>query len=314
MKVDARDRLLDIWSVSKAMTWAQCPRRFFLRYVQRLKLPSERDFAPVLRGRGVHAGQEHDNYAKLRGEALRVQDVLDCAVAAFEEEREREGVTGREAPTDGFAEEHRTQLERFEASGARGRIRPIEGMVEAHFEIDVVPHEARPFTAEGYVDVVSAREDGSRCVVDYKTGARAMTDKDAEGNSQLGLEALGAEAAAMQFVSFVAGRRQRPTAKATQEIPYSQEKAEATLGWMAAVVEEARRALKTGDFPRCSPQCFWCSPKACEFYRECYGPCKAAQTKVQTIRPVGTLPVADWRLSLAGRKEARRAADERSAS
>ncbi len=308
MKVElSPDWLRDYFSHSKLAAFGRCPTYAMLRYVQRLKLPSERALYPLLVGRAVHGGQETDAYAKLRGEALSVSQVLDAAVAEFEAEREKEELAPKDAPVDPFATEHKTQLEIFEKSGERARIQPMPGSIEAPYKVHLKLPGQEPAILEGYTDLVSVTDAGDRETVEIKSGARAKTEKEAEESHQLALEALGAEARYTKIVNFVAGKRQKPTTRVTKPVEATIERVEKALQWVANTVTAFRAALKSGVWPRCAPGVWWCSAKTCEYYGTCYPRTdKLTPVKVVKIEPVGSLPPADWRHSLAGKAEAAR--------
>jgi RecB family exonuclease len=292
------DYLLDKFSLTKCQCFSLCPAKFFWRYVRKEKEPAS---WALLFGRAVHGGQEADNYAKLRGERLTVGQVLDASVAELEAEAEKEEM---KTDIDVFAEEHRSQLVKFEESGARAKIRPAPGSVEARFAFELdIEDQKRPAVVEGFVDVVSVSDEGQRCVVDYKSAGRPVSEKEAEAHLQLGLEALGAEAAGGAVVTFVKAGKQKPTTKVTPMVAMTEEKKGRVLTYLANTITEIRDALKAGSFPKCSPTSFMCGA-GCAYYRRCY-PQQAVEKLVTVVKfsPVGTLPAEDWRMSLAGRNE-----------
>jgi hypothetical protein len=302
--MDVMNYLFDKFSFSKLSTFSKCPRRAFYRYVMRKKEPPN---VALLFGRAVHNGQETDNYEKLKGRVLPVKQVLEAATESYGEEARDAGLP---VDVDDFVGAHGRQLEVFEASGERAKIRPIPGTVEAAFEISLLVGDGEgPKTKaiiEGFTDVVSESDSG-RVAVDYKTTSRPISTRDAEANIQLGLEAIGAQAAAAQIVSFVKPGKQKATAKVTAPIVTTQKRWEKVLAFLADTIHSFRKCLKSGDFPRCDPSCHWCSPEACEFYSLCF-PDKVVGLErwiqITDLKPAGTLPPADWRMSKAGLKEA----------
>jgi hypothetical protein len=307
--VDKTDWIADKWSYSKAACFSKCPRKCFYKYVTKKK---ESVSAALLFGRGAHDGQETDAYAKLRGELLPIKQVLEAAVAGFEHEKKETGLL--HASTDEFVAEHKKQLEIYESTGERAKIVPVPGTVEAMFQIDIdvgggdAPKVAA--TVEGFTDVVSQNpETGVRTAVDYKTAGRPVSDVEAENHLQLMLEAVGAGAGSAKIVTFVKHQKQKPTCKVTGEVPVTEERWQKVLAWLADTIHGFRRCLKSGDFPKCSPECFWCGPQWCDFYQLCY-PTHLEDLgnwiEVKEIRPAGTLPVQEWRESLAGKQQRER--------
>lgn len=295
MKIN--DWLASVFSFSKLSTFSRCPRKAFYRNVMKKKEDGA-DF--FLIGRAAHKGQELDNKAKLRGERWSTKQVLDAAVTALEEGVREGGVS---VGIDSFAAEHERQLESFEKSGERGRVCPAPGSVEAMFRVGLEvanPDGVKtPASIEGFVDVVSVDErTGRRTVVDYKTGGRPMSAKDAEASLQLGLYATAAGAEEGKIVNFVKGARQKPTTIVTEPARNSQAKWESTLAWFAETISSFRRCLKTGDWPKCDPSVYWCSKTACSFHGLCYPEKHEGLEKlvqVTKIEPPGSLPEPTWR-------------------
>lgn len=303
--------LTDKFSFSKISCFSQCPRRFFYRYVMRKR---EATSPWLLFGRGVHGGQETDNLAKVRGERLSVGQVLDSAVAEFEEEA-RKNETGLDL-VDAFVGEHRRQLEVYEESGERGRVVPVPGTVEGTFQIDLMVGSGdgpkAPAVLEGFTDVVSQESpEAPRKLIDYKSAGRPTSEREVAEHLQLGLEAIGGEAAEFGVVTFVKGGKQKPTTKVSKAYPMTQTRWEKILAWLAEGIWGIRRAIKSGDFPKCHPSAHYCSAEACDFFKLCY-PEKQSDlhkwVEIGEIRPSGSLPSAEWRMSLAARKEAEKAA------
>lgn len=290
------DYLFDRWSFSKCSTAATCLRKFFLRYVMKVRSPS----APwLLGGRAVHKGQETDNNAKLAGKELKIGQVHECAVEALKEYSRDEGC---KVDVDRFAEEHNIQLGVFETSGERAKINPVAGSVEAPFEMDLevgdTEHGKKPAVLEGFVDVVSMdHETEQRELVDYKTAGRPTSQKEAEEHVQLALEAVGSEAGASKIVTFVKHQKQKPTARVTQPVATSKEQFAKALQFVADQIHAGRRAMETGDFPKCDPKSIACMRgKNCEYGHLCYGADDLKDfIEVKAIRPVGTVPQPDWR-------------------
>lgn len=277
-------------SWSKLSTFAKCPRKAYYLYVQRYKPPPTE---ALLRGRGAHYGQEIDNTSKLAGEVLPIGQVLDAAVYAYEEEGGKS--------VDFFAKEHKAQLDTFEKSGERSQICPVPGTVESHFRIELeVPREEeeKPLTAcvEGFVDVLSLNEEGGKSVVDYKTVARPHTLNDVRTDLQFALYAEGACADSVKVVDFVKYVKQHPTTRVIGPVaPASKNK---LFTFLTDTIGSFLRCVKDGHWPKCAPTCYWCSPKACEFYDKCYG--SESKLKVTKLEPAGTLPTPDWRKKIQG--------------
>lgn len=287
-----KDILTDMFSFSKLMAFAKCPRYAFYRYVARVKTPPE-EYLKV--GRAVHAGQEWDNRARAAGQPTSRSEVLDRAVSAYEEE------CG--ADLDHFREDHGAQLEKFWKSGERDKLCPEPGSIEAPFEIDVAvtadpqSEPMVPATIQGFVDLVSVEEQG-RTVVDYKTVARPVSDKEAANSLQNQLYTEGAKADGSKNVSFVKAGRQKSGSKVTAVVRSSVELSMRLWTVVADTITSFRKNCKSGDWPKCAPQCFWCGSGSCEFYKLCYPKNSGVVGKyiqLGEIREVGTLEMPEWR-------------------
>lgn len=287
------DWVREKFSFSKMACFAQCPRKAFLRYVMRQKQERAEFF---IYGDATHSGQEHDNTERIAGRRPPRKEVLDRAAQTYKEQKG--------ADLDGFVRDHDIQLEKFWSSGERDRIQPVKDTVEGVFQVqvDVTPdpdeEETKPALIEGYVDVVSQNEDDTRSVVDYKTMGRAVSDIEAAKSDQLALYQLGSQVEKGRVVSFIKRGRQKPGAKVTKDRTVSESRLTRLMTFIADAIGGFRRALKTGDWPKCSPSCHWCGPDVCEFYSTCY-PAKDPElekyVKVVEVKPTGSLPQPEWR-------------------
>jgi hypothetical protein len=292
-----KDILSDMFSFSKLMAFAKCPRYAFYRYVARLREPSE-DF--FIKGRAVHDGQEFDNRERCKGKRWTIPVILDRAVTRYEEEGGAE--------VDAFRIEHEKQLEKYWKIGARDRLHPLRESIEAPFEIDVEvtsdpgSEPKRPATVQGFVDVVSEEDLGQpepdKVVVDYKTVARPVSDTEARESLQNHLYIVGAEVGHARNVSFVKEGRQKAGAKETCVVEGSTRMLKYLLTVLSDNITSFRKNLKSGDWPKCAPNCFWCKEGSCGFYDKCYpkkNPDLHKFVEITRVRPVGTLEMPEWR-------------------
>jgi CRISPR/Cas system-associated exonuclease Cas4 (RecB family) len=288
----------EMFSFSKLNTFSCCPRKYWYRYI----LGRRESSAAQIYGRAVHFGQEVDCYNKLEGRRLPRATILDAAVDKLKEEADKERVR---PDTDTFVKEHERQLEVFEESGERDRINPVAGTVEAPFEMRVsvgnpeTGEKEAEATIQGFVDVVSQNpRTGEKTIVDYKTAVKPVYPKMADDNLQFGLYILGAPADSLKVVNFVKSGKQKPTTKVTRPTVMSEPRRTKLMTWLSDTIKSVRRAIRTGDWPRCSPTCHWCSPNACDFHGLCY-PDKDTDLpkliQIEEIRPVGTVERPAWR-------------------
>lgn len=297
-QTEVTDWLSGKFSFSKVHTAFGCMRKFFYRYVMKMKDAASPWFVV---GQAVHTGQEADNNAKLEGKGLTLKQTLDAAVSKLEEARAEGGWKPKDIPTDPFVAEHTAQLEAYKRSGEWDKVYPAPGSVEAPFEIIAKvgdpEHGLEPAVIEGFVDVVSVDEEGNRKVIDYKTAGRPTKQSEADGHIQLALEAIGAQAAAGQITTFVKTGKQKPTTKVTEPTPSTEERGKLALKHMADGIHAIRRAVKTGDFPKCDPAAYYCQHgRGCEFGRLCFNTSDLKEfIQVEKLRPVGSLETPEWR-------------------
>lgn len=279
------------FSFSKLYTLTQCAQKAFLRYV--LGLPDDTRY--LIAGKGVHLGQQTDNEGKVEGKDLTVKQVLDAAVEGVREEATKRSVA---VDLDSFAKDHQTQLQRLRDRGWRDQIVPVKGTIEAPFTIGLKIQDEKDAKILGFVDVVSQREENDkRRVVDYKSGARPVYQGDAQSSLQFALYQLGAKAPESQVISFVRSGRQKATVHRTAPVELSQVRVNKLLGWLEDAIKLWRSCLKSGFWPRCSPNAHYCSDHACAYYGRCY-PKEGRPVQfisLGEIKPVGTLPIPEWR-------------------
>lgn len=289
--VDDKNWLESEFSFSKLYCAVQCPQKAFLRYV--LGLPDDTSY--LVSGKAIHFGQQTDNEAKLEGRDLTVGQVLDAAVDCVKEEAAKHEVS---VEVDTFAKDHKAQLEVFRERGWRDEIVPVPGTIEAPFEIQVKMEGGADAKLTGFVDAVSQRgPDQTRRVIDYKSGARPVYQGDAQSSLQFALYQLGAKAPESQVVSFVRAGRQKATVHRTEPVELTQPRVNKLLAWLEDAITLWRTCLKSGYWPRCSPQAHYCSASACAYYSRCY-PAAGRERKVLQlgqVKPVGTVPVPEWR-------------------
>ena len=264
-------------SYSSLSVFESCPRRYELRYVERV--PGEVEPAQFALGSAVHKAFEAYGRARMAaGASGTPQPGFDMAWAAFTEALEASGCTPDEIAR--FRERGAPILERFIECD-----RPCEAdiiTVEAGFGLELGEPEwleaqggpAEPARARlvGYIDRVNRRPDGSIEVIDYKTcspWAQEWVDRDlqltayafaaAEGALRDPATGLPLPAAARLGIYF-----------AEAGITLWTTRSEADLAAFRERLGAAIRTIRAADFPA-QPRpgaCRWCE------YR---GTCPSAQ-------------------------------------
>jgi len=281
------------FSFSKLWTFYQCPWKFHLKYIQKFK-----DDGPALvGGKGIHAGQEADNLAKLAGRDMGMREVLEVAAETVKHEGALRGIT---VNLDTFVRDHTAQLEKWYTLGWRDKVRPVPGTVEGAFRIELgfkdplTGEPDPPALFQGFVDVVS-QEGAVRTVIDYKSGGRPVRQKLAEDNLQFVGYAMAGKAPFVQVISFVRGERQKPTVQRTTPILTTEERVRKFLRFVEYGIRGVRTALKGGSFPRCSPSAYYCGQGGCAFFALCYpGKIENRFVSVEKIIPVGECAEPEW--------------------
>lgn len=299
MKVEApTDFLLDKFSVSKLGTFSLCPRKAYYRYVARRD--AEPPGYPIVAGNAMHEAMEADAYGKLDNRPLSIRDLHDAAVKAFEVQAVRardQGAALAPSLTDTFASDSAKMLGKFEETGIRAGLVPVEGMVEAPFRIGVAV-DGRPATIEGFIDLGSQIEDAEGVrVIDYKVVGRPVSQKEAATHSQLLLEIYAAGAVDGAIVNFVKTGQQKATAKQTPPVSLGANQAQALVEALGRQIFEFRRAYKAECWPQ---RTFDYMCRSCEFFRVCPGrgaPEKPKFVQITGLDKAGTLPQEEWRQS-----------------
>jgi hypothetical protein len=295
VKVKKSENMLrDKFSHSKLTLFSKCPRKAFYHYVAKIKTPSPEYFKA---GRAVHEGQEWDNLERIKGNRPKMDDVIGVAVARYEREK---GVEPKR-----FLIDHQKQMTAYWKSGARDSLHPREGTVESCFNLlvnvsaDPDSEPAEPARIEGFIDVIMDKEDlDTGIVTDYKTVTRPVYDKEADSSVQNSLYMLGSEVSAAMNISFIKEGRQHANCKLTKIARMTDAKMQYLLTVLADTIGSFRKNLKSGDWPKCFPGCYWCGPNDCDYYGMCY-PAKNPQLnrfiQVTKILPTGTVPVPEWK-------------------
>jgi len=270
-----------LFSFSKLSTFSKCAKKAYYRYVQGLREN------PVffLEGRAKHAGQEFDNLEKLAGKSPTMRQVLERAADSLNEEQKE---LEEKADVDSFLVEHAGQLTSFWESGERDLVRPVEGTVEARFDMTMVVG-GQEVEFLGYVDTLSwVGEDDEKMVVDYKTGKRPIYPGDAARSFQFEIYKWGSDCKTGKVICFVNGGRQRSTTKITPIPKTTSVHREKTLTWVADTIQAFWEAEKTGNWQKCAPECYWCQLEVCSFYPKCYPATRVkGLIEVPEIRLVG---------------------------
>lgn len=161
---------------AKLTTWADCPRRFRMAYLDR---PS-----PLRGGAWAHntLGAVVHNALKALFDLPAQRRTPEQAVALLH----------RQWKNDGFRDAEQAAVYRDRAVGwVRDYVTELDTSIEPVGIERWVSTPTSKIVAEGRVDRIDLR-DGELVIVDYKTGRHALTVDDARGSQALALYALAA--------------------------------------------------------------------------------------------------------------------------
>ncbi|MBB5807774.1 RecB family exonuclease [Saccharothrix ecbatanensis] len=161
---------------AKLATWADCPRRFRMAYLDRPSPPRGGAWAHNTLGAVVH------NALKALFDLPVQRRTPEQAVALLH----------RQWKNEGFKDAEQAGVYRDRAVGwVRDYVTEIDTSIEPVGIERWVSTPTSKIVAEGRVDRIDLR-DGELVIVDYKTGRHALTVDDARGSQALALYALAA--------------------------------------------------------------------------------------------------------------------------
>jgi hypothetical protein len=230
----------------------------------------------LLKGSGLHGGAEVNFRQKIEThQDLKVRDIVDAAVAAYDEELAN-GVAltpAEESRGPGLViAEGRDDVAEMATVHAREQAPQYQPVaVEQRIEL-VLP--GKPIV--GYVDLVAARPDAPEradglrpvTVVDLKTSGKAKGQREADASTQLTVYAaaaptLGAVAEELRLDTLVQTKTR--TTRQMIQTTRGPEDFEA----LAARLNAFHAAVAAGAYVPASPLSWWCSPRWCGFFRTC---------------------------------------------
>ncbi|XVS65357.1 RecB family exonuclease [Actinosynnema sp. CA-299493] len=249
---------------AKLSTWADCPRRFRMAYLDRPSPPRGGAWAHNTLGAVVH------NALKALFDLPAQRRTPEQAVALLH----------RQWKNDGFRDAEQAAVYRDRAVGwVRDYVTELDTSIEPVGIERWVSTPTSKIVAEGRVDRIDLR-DGELVIVDYKTGRHALTVDDARGSQALALYALAARRTLRKPCHRVELHHLPTGAVAVWE------HTEESLGRHVSRAEEAADELRLATDtlaaggnpeilfpPRTGNQCTWC-----DFRRSCPEGQRAAPT------------------------------------
>ena len=177
------------WSHSRIESFRQCPRKFYYRYVKRVKLPDEPETIEQFVGSRAHDALEW-LYAEVQGGRTPAVDQLLASLRADWDAEWHDGITmpGGDRP----AEDHRLEAERWLAE-YHARHAPFDQARTVGLEqrIDFPLDDDGRVKMVGFIDRLSIGADGTWQIHDYKTNRKLPTQQEKDADPQLAYYEIG---------------------------------------------------------------------------------------------------------------------------
>jgi len=248
-------------SQSRLSLYEQCGVKYQLRYLENKKNPST--FTQI-RGTSVHAGAQQNFKHKLKKkEDLRKDDIVDIAVAAFEEELKKGYSVTAEEKSKGV-------------KLVKSDTKDIVALMSETFALQVAPNYMPLFVEEEQRIIVQDCEydllarmdvcDVKENVIDIKTSKRFKSQWEVDVSEQLSFYALvykaktGRLPRSCKYESLTTGGQVKTlTSRRTIE----------DLNVILRRINMMIKGINAGVFVPCQPTDWHCSPDYCEFFSEC---------------------------------------------
>jgi len=179
------------WSHSRIESYRSCPRKFFFRYVARVKQPEEPETLAQFAGSRAHEALEALYAAVRDGGTPLLPDWLARFGAAWDAEWHGAIMM----PDERSPEAHRAQVEGWlrdywtrHAPFTQSRTIDVERRIQ--FPLDPDGRHAMM----GFVDRIARTSDGTWQIHDYKTNRRLPTQQDKDRDPQLAYYEIGLRA------------------------------------------------------------------------------------------------------------------------
>lgn len=234
---------------TRVLTFADCPRRYRMRYLDRPRPPVGPPWAHNSVGSAVHGALR--DWWGLAPERRTPAAAAGLVRAGWQEHGFRDGGQSRQ-----WQERAAGWVRRY----AEEYLLPPAGMAEPVGVERTVAVRDGDLAISGRVDRLDLRGD-QLVVVDYKTGRRPGGEQDARSSLQLALYAL-ASAATLRRDCWQVELHHLPTGTVSgwRHTPAALERHRDRA---AALAREADRAARTGAFPAVTgPLCSWCEMRA----------------------------------------------------
>jgi putative RecB family exonuclease len=244
----------EVYSHSRLSAFERCPRRFFYRY--RAALPPESESIEAFVGKRVHEVLERLYRAAERGAVPTLPQVHARYRQLFDEayDDDRVRIVRLEETLESYRELGEHCLSNYYYDHY-----PFDGEetlgIEQRLEFDLGCLPSGPVRIQGFVDRVARGRDGVLEIHDYKTSARALSQRKVDEDGQLALYQIGLTGgrSAPQEVRLVWHFVRRGITRTSTRTP---EQLAVLRSELLSRVEQVRQEV---DWPaKPGPLCRWC--------------------------------------------------------
>jgi putative RecB family exonuclease len=178
-----------IWSHSRIESFRQCPRKFYYRYVKRVKLPEEPESIEQFVGQRAHDALEWLYAEVQRGRTPGLEPLL-AQLRTDWNANWHDAITmpAGERPAEEFRLETERWLSDYHARHApfdQARTVGLEQRIA--FDLD----DQGTVKMQGFIDRLSIGADGTWQIHDYKTNRKLPTQQEKDADPQLGYYEIG---------------------------------------------------------------------------------------------------------------------------
>ncbi len=180
---------MPIWSHSRIESFRQCPRKYFYRYVQRVKLLDEPETIEQFVGSRAHDALEW-LYSEVEVGRTPAPDQLLDRLAADWNREWHDAITmpaGERPPEEHLRETQRWLADYHDRHAPFTDSRTVGLERRIAFELD----DAGTVKMQGFIDRLSVGLDGAWQIHDYKTNRTLPTQQQKDDDSQLAYYELG---------------------------------------------------------------------------------------------------------------------------
>lgn len=243
-------------SVSQISQALRCWRQYEFRVVKGLVLPPS---VALSEGKAIHQAVEIGHREAVKTDKVPIDLMLDTFQKAWQEsvpetdwdtDEEQIGPKGIEIRGQTLIRiYHEQQLPKIKTV-----VENDEPQVEFPFLIKL-----RDIPIVGIIDLIGIIEN-KKSVIDHKVVARKRTKDSITSDIQLSLYSLVTQIRNVGFNCIV---------KTKNTVEFIGDELPEQLDWLEDLVERVAGVIRSGVFPPCSPEAWWCNPKYCGYYKLC---------------------------------------------